>query len=330
MTNESALKKPLRAVEGTVKEIEPEAKEYDDALHERFLLWKDQSGNSAARIASMINRSEAAISQYINRKYKGNISEVEKDIANLLQREEDLELAIDRHLFCDTHSSVLIWEVLQFCDETRSMGVAVGPSGSGKTETVKEYKRRNRSTIFITCDIASRHVGSVLRLIAKRVTGTPRVASISGLLHAIIERLKGSRRLIVIDDAHFLTWEAFEAVRKIHDCAGIGIAYLGQERLYDQMKGATNRAFLFDQIYSRITIKRDDLEIKRADVRKIANQLYPGLDKHCVDFLFKKALGKGRLRVMSNILKVAVRMNREFQHPIDLELLQEAARFLMI
>ena len=300
------------------------------ALHQRFVLWKDYAGNSNSTIARMINRSEAAISQYLNLRYEGSISEIERDVANCLKREENLEFVKGPEVFCSITPAKLLWEVLQFCDETCSMGVGVAPSGTGKTEVCKEYKRKNRATIFITLDVATRHTSSVLRLIAKRISGTPAQRNISALLHAIIDRLKNSRRLIVIDDAHFLTWEAFECIRKIHDCAGVGVAYLGQERLYDQMRGDSNRAFLFDQIYSRICIKRDQLSLTRTDVRLIADSICPGLDKPCIDFLFKRAQGKGRLRVMSNILRVAMKMRIEFGTPMNLDQLKEASTFLMI
>lgn len=324
-----ALKKDLTDVEGASLEVAGQKSVYDEGLHDRFLLWKDHSGNSVGRIAAMINRSAALVSQYINRKYPGNVAEIEKDIASLLRREEDLEFVSKEEVFCNTMPAKLIWEVLQFCDETRDMGVAVGPAGIGKTQTCNEYKRKNRGTIFITADIATRSVGSVLALLAKKVGGTQRLNSNSNLLHAIIDRLKHSRRLVLIDEAHFLSWEAFEVVRKIHDCAGVGVAYVGMERLYDQMKGTNNRAYLFDQIYSRIAIKRDDLRIQRADIKLIADSAWPGLDKACIDYLFKKAQGKGKLRTVSKLLQVAVKMHGEFKAPMNIALLKQAARFLM-
>ena len=322
------LKRPLNRVKGQDKEAA--ASSYDMVLYERFTLWKDHAGYSNTTIARMLNRSEAAISQYLNLKYDGSISEIERDIENCLKREENLEFVKRPEVFCPISSAKLLWEVLQFCDGTCSMGVGVAPSGKGKTEVFKEYKRKNRATIFITLDVTTRHPSSVLKLITKRISGISTQRNISALLHAIIDRLKNSKRLVIIDDAHFLSWKGFECIRKIHDCAGVGVAYLGQERLYDQMVGGSNRAFLFDQIYSRICIKRDQLFLTRSDVRLIADSICPGLDKPCIDFLSRRAQGKGRLRVMSNILRLAMKMGSEFGTPMNLDHLKEASRFLMI
>jgi DNA transposition AAA+ family ATPase len=329
MKAQTALKEALKDDLVSIKEVDPN--EYDDALHERFLIWRDHSGNSNRRIAGMLARSEAAISQYINKKYVGDLPRLEKAITTLLRREEDYEFVSRPKVFCSTLPAKLIWEVLQFCDKGCEMGLVVGPAGIGKTQTCNEYKRANSQSVLVTADIATRSVGTILRMIAKRVGGTPHgMGSSSALLHAIIDRMKHSRRLIIIDEAHFLTWEAFEVLRKIHDCAEVGVVYVGMERTYSQMKGTDNRAYLYDQIYSRISIKRNDIHIERDDVKTIAESLSPGLGKDCIDYLFRKAQGKGKFRTVQKLLQVADTMRVEHKRPIDVEVLKMADQFLMV
>ena len=302
---------------------------YDEALHERFMLWKDQGGKSISVLATMLGRSTAAVSQYSNKVYKGNVPELEKDIANLLRREEDLEFVRGPRAFIRTEAARLIDEVLQYCDQKQKMGAAVAPSGTGKTETCKEYKRQNRMTIFVTADITTKSPSQVMRRIIEHVGGVGRRTSVSDFLQGLIERLKGSKRLLIVDDAHFLTWEAFELVRKLHDCAGIGVVYVGQERLYEQMKGNEAKSYLFDQIYSRVAIKRDRFKVVKKDVKEMAESMVPGLDKVCVDYLFQVAKGKGRFRKMTNLLEAAQEVNSQYGTAVGLPLLQEAERLLM-
>jgi DNA transposition AAA+ family ATPase len=302
---------------------------YNEDLHNRFLLWKDQTGNSEKQIARMIARSTALVSQYINKIYVGDIQEIEKDVASLLRREEDFEHPLEEKKFCSTFNARLIWEVLQFCDEHHTMGVAVQPSGSGKTATCNEYKRQNRATVLITADLTRRSISGVLGMIAKKLGSTPRPATNDVLLDTIIERLRDSGRLVIIDEAHLLRWENFEVIRNIHDVAGVGIVYVGQERLYDQMKGDNRRGYLFDQIYGRITIKRDRFKIEREDVKMLVEALRPGLDKACIDFLFEIAQMKKKLRNVTNTLNLAESMHRLSGKPWELDLLREAYRFLV-
>ena len=302
--------------------------EFDEELYKRFILWKDQSGKSVGAIAGMLARSTAAVSQYINKKYPGDVAALERHIGTLLKREEDLQFVNAPKSFCATSCSKLIWEVLQYCDEGRKMGAAVAPSGTGKTETCREYKRQNRATIFVTMDITRRYPSAVLRTVAKQ-SGMTRNTTIMDMLDGLVDRLKGSNRLIIIDDAHFLTWESFELVRKIHDCAGVGIVTVGQERLYEQMKGKDLKGYLYDQIYSRIAIKRDRFQIKKSDVKMMAQGMLPGLDEPCMDYLYEIARGKGRFRRMANLLEVAAKSREQYGYKLDLGLLAGAEKLLM-
>lgn len=314
------------------KPIKGQEPVYDDSLHSRFLSWRKISGYSLKRIATMIRRSETAISQYTNKKYEGDINALEKDIHNLLRREEKLDFqgVQDQKYFCPTMAANLTWEVLQYCDETCQMGTVTGESGIGKTETCKEYKRRNNKSIYIVSDISTRRVSPILRLIAKNMGGPHAVySSASNLLHGIIDRLKNSHRLIIIDESHFLSWESLEAIRKLHDAANVGIVYAGMQRLYDQMKGDNSKAYLYEQIYSRISIYRKINFVTERDVKLITNSLCPGLNGQCMRFLYGKASGVGKFRTLCNLLKNAIKMHKEFNTPIDLDLLKAADEFLM-
>jgi DNA transposition AAA+ family ATPase len=328
MAVQHALKKDSETHLNAKSQIELPA-EYNHSLHACFLRWKRYTRYSVKRIARRLKRSESAVTGYMNGHFTGDIAEFEKQIATVLLFEEDLRLAGGTEPFCDTRAAKAVWEVCQFAFEEGCMGLAVGPSGSGKSETAKAYQERYwEHVILITASIVTRRVGTIIRLISgDYMSGA---TSVSLILEMLADKFKHSKKLIIIDDAHFLTWECFEAVRNLHDLSGVGVALLGQEKLYDQMRGKTNHGYLYDQLFSRIAIKRDRLPIERQDVRMIADGIFPGLDKECVDFLFSKAQGKGRFRAATNILRLALKRHKQFGDPIDIDLLTEASRFLMI
>lgn len=304
--------------------------EFDEVLHRRFLSWKSESGKSLQAISVMLDRSTTLISQYINGRYPGNMEKLEEQIRFLLERHENLQFVSDIEHFCATQISTHMWEVLQFCDSKFKMGAILAPSGSGKTCVAVEYKKKNPATILMTADITKTRPGTVIRKIASLANvKNGGSGALSDLLDGLVERLRGSKRLIVIDDAHFLSWEAFESVRKVHDCARVGVVYLGQERMYEQMKGTEGRAYLFDQIYRRIAIKRDRFKVSKADAKLIADSLCSGLDEACHDFLHEKAQRKGRFGNVENLLEVAKEMSKNYGKPLSVKLLQEADRFLL-
>jgi DNA transposition AAA+ family ATPase len=306
-------------------------KNYNKDLYERFLLWKSFSGSSIALIAKRLSRGENGISNYLEGKCNVDLRDLEKQIAGLLEREEDLDIAVSHEKFCKTKAAEDVWEVLQLSHEQAEFGLIVGQSGSGKTATSMAYWRAHREdTVFVTGSVVTRRPGSLLRLISKRGEAFSYGSTLTDLLDGIVDRFKRQGKLIIIDDAHFLSWEAIECLRTIHDVGQVGIVFLGQERLYDQMKGKGDRAFLYDQIYSRIGIKRDRLPILRKDVQMLADSIYPGLNKECIDFLFSKAEGRGRFRVVKKILNLAVKTHIRSGDPIDIDLLGDVTRFLMI
>jgi len=324
------IQQPLKHNSTDIKSGSEPPSGYNEILHKRFTFWMDQSGASLAKAAKMINRSTALVHGYMHRIYEGDIPAIEKDIASLLRREEDLELTMRSPTFCSTNASILIWEVLEYCDERCRMGAVIAESGSGKSETAKEYQRQNRATMIITADSTTRTLGATMRRLVDHVGGRPKTNTIDDMLNKVLKKLKGSRRLLIVDDAHFIPWAGLEVIRKLYDCAGVGVVYLGQEELYNQMTGDTNKARLFDQIYSRIAIKRDRIKISKNDVEMIIDSLYPrGFGKDEMDYLYHKAREKGHLRNVTFMLEMFLEIKIKQPTLTDIEALMAAEKFLM-
>ena len=319
---------PELALKPALTEARVSENGYSNETYARFVFWINQTGNSQKRVAGPIGRSAAAINQYIHKKYEGNIPEFEKDIESLLRREEDVEFPFKNPTFRLTSISQRIWTVLQSCDQDRDMGVITGPAGCGKSETLREYKRQVRSSIFITGDVVSRSASSSLGLLGRKLSIGNR-GSNSNFLQRITEVLKDSGRLIIVDEAHFFDWGAFEVFRKLHDCAGIGVVFCGQERIYEEMRGG-RRSFLWDQIFSRVGVRCHLSTIEKKDIKILTDTICPNLDKPCLEYLLAKATGKGRFRVMMKTLQRAVRIADSEKVPVTLDILKEANSLLLL
>jgi DNA transposition AAA+ family ATPase len=294
---------------------------YDKGLYERFVTWMNHSGTSLNQAAYKLNRSTKSVSKYLSIDYEGDINVLEKDIRNLLWREEDLKFTTKLEEFRNIRPSREIWEALQFCHDKHKMGAVIAPAGCSKTMTANEFVRRNPGTTLITANIIRRSPGAILAMIAYKNNCTQHGASNAILLDIIVDRVKYSKELIIIDEAHFLSWEAFEAVKTIYDNARTGIVYLGMPRLYSQMKG--NKAYLWDQIISRLAIQRSVSVIEKTDIKLIAESIFPGLPKNCIEFLYEKALGPGKLRLMAELLEKAVHVSKTEKIPLSLDLFKE-------
>ncbi len=297
---------------------------YDEELHKRFVMWKEKSGISLRKLAPMLNRSYTIIGQYLNFRYEGDLRLIEKDISKLLDRKEGHGLKSKDQEFCWISASEVIWEVFQSCDEDGEMGAQISPSGTSKTETAIEYQRRNPSTILLTASPTRRSFSAILRALANDLGASSSNIALDDIMWHVTYKLRGSKRLVIVDEAQFMKWETFEVLRTIYDATGVGFTYLGTPRLYSQMRGDTR--YDWDQILSRITIRRSVSEINYQDVKIVTNSICPGLPKGCIDFLYQVAQEPGKLRVMIGLLKKAVEFHEIDGSEITFKLLEGLKR----
>jgi hypothetical protein len=300
---------------------------YDEALLARFKEIIERRGYSIKQIASMLGKSTALVSQYINEKYNGDVAAVEQDIWSFIEREEQKASPYKRPDFCLTNISKKILAVLRAAELHQDMGVVVGPAGIGKTATLLQFRKKSRSSILVCADVTSRSVGAILDLISAQLPGCHRQGRNSTFLARIVEYLRDSRRLLVIDEAHFLSWESFEACRKLHDSAGIGVVFVGQPLIFDQMRGG-RRAFMWDQLYSRIGVRCVLKEIGKDDSILLAETFCPGLNDGCLKYLHTEAAGKGKFRKMVKLLQRSMEIAKTEKTAITPQLLEEVKGLL--
>lgn len=120
----------------------------------------------------------------------------------------------------------------------------------------------------------------------------------------MIGRLKGSGRLIVIDEAQHLTKKTLEHIRSIADEAGIGVCLVGNEEVFSRLKGSGKADFA--QIFSRVAIRRAvfTATVKEAGIALIfQNQK---MDKDVIGFLYGISQTKYGIRGAVNVFVATV------------------------
>jgi DNA transposition AAA+ family ATPase len=254
-------------------------------------------------------------------------------IYNYLQEKEDKNFPLENNMFCETSIVLKMAGVCTCCKQDADMGIIIGPSGLGKTEFLRELKRTDRSVLLATGDPTVRSLGSILLVLSRLLPGVSKTSCSNAVfMDRIIDHLRGGNRLLVIDEAHFLSWESIEALRRIYDACGVGLVFVGQQKMYDEMRGGNRKSLLWDQIFSRIGIRahfKGDVPIE--DVTLICNKVYPaGLDNKCLGYLHDKANGPGKFRSMVKLLQRAQRLAELDNKKVTLTLLQQVSKFLMV
>ncbi|EDQ2965889.1 AAA family ATPase [Salmonella enterica subsp. enterica serovar Mountpleasant] len=252
----------------------------------------DTHGYSQGQVARAIGRSVTAMNQYVQGKYKGDIANMEERIGNFIRRvrEKQNALRIDER-FVSTPTARKGLGVLEYAHQECEICVLYGAAGLGKTMILKEYARRDDAVIFIEAD-----PGYTARTLLEELCGRLKLDK-SGNIHTLIdlcaEKLRGSERLLVIDEAELLPYRALEVVRRLHDKAGIGVVMAGMPRLITNLKGKRGE---FAQLYSRVALALDlGNALNREDFDQIAVDLMPEAeDQKISDALYDQSEGNAR------------------------------------
>lgn len=220
-------------------------------LSDRLTTLREQQGLTLKAISRSLGISESALSQWMTDIYRGDSDSIDQKVqAYLMQMSERLRMPKPELKFVETTIVTKTFEVARSCHLYGEMGVEYGASGLGKTWAVREYARRNPSVILIEIDDRCAYKTSFIRTLHKRVGGDGNGKQ-PDMIEYIIERLKDSNRLLIIDEAEKLYHDTLELLRRVHDFTGIGVLLVGMPALVDNLRGKRRD---YAQLYSRITL----------------------------------------------------------------------------
>lgn len=224
------------------------------------------------------------------------------------------------------------------------MGAAFGPAGIGKTMTLQALAQTMPGSVLLTVDDSSRTVPSFFRKLCdllKLRTAGRRV----GMRDLIVQALIGTKRLLIVDEAHLAGLDVLNAARQLYDETGCPVLLVGLPALGRMLKSGRNDDARGATLYSRIGICRDLMERTRSgghpgeplysaqDIREVfarsALRIAPDGLRWLEDLA--NVPDSGGLRSATNALRLAaqaLRKTAEPDRPIDSAILEQAARLL--
>ncbi|MGU9776165.1 AAA family ATPase [Salmonella enterica] len=262
-------------------------------------------GLNQSQVARAIGKSPSVINQFLQGKYAGDVSAIETDINNFIRRQREKEAAKKAPIkFIETETAMGGLKVCSLAHTECDINVIYGEAGMGKTMILSEYANNDSSVILIEAD-----PGYTTRAVLERLCqqlGAKKTGSIHEVMDECIDKLRGSERLLLIDEAENLPYRALETIRRIHDKAGVGVVLAGTPRLITNLKGRRGE---YKQLYSRVglaywvgghkeihggnSIPVNELPLD--DFRRLAASIVPGADEeHISDALFKHSGGNAR------------------------------------
>jgi hypothetical protein len=215
-----------------------------------------------------------------------------------------------------------VFEVARICHIDREIGVCYGPAGLGKTIAVKEYARAHTDAILIEADLG--HTAKALFAELHKTLGMEGFGTVNQMFQDILEKLRGSGRLIIVDEAEHLPYKALELLRRVYDKAGIGIMLVGMPRLVSNLRGRRGE---YAQLYSRVGIAARLEPIKPNDTRMIIESAMP----EAIDLGHAfHAAAQGNTRTLSKLIARSQRVAEINNTQISATVIRETARMLMV
>lgn len=284
-------------------------------IADRVAKERADSRQSQAAIAKEIGISETRLSQYLNGTYHEIVSaeKIEELEAKILQwlesREARRQVKTDLPNspgWTETPTAKRIMATLTYAQIANDLVVIYGGAGLGKSKTIAYYKSQNPNVWVIESTPTTATMGGILRAFAKAVGASKPDGHNDALEAAIIERIKNTNGLLVVDEAQFLNERGLECARRICELAGVGLAFVGNETVYAQLTGR-NRAAEFAQLFSRIGKRCRLATVSEQDVSIIASA-WSITDKALQQMLTDIARKPGALRIVDKVLRLATVM----------------------
>lgn len=292
-------------------------------MREKLHEYISSSGKTQAAIAKELDYSVTAVSQFLNDKYPGDNAEFAARVNQLLNMgavRKSLAKAPD---FCiELKNTKRMLNQISIAHATNDILLLYGPAGCGKSTACRFYAENSKGTVLIEADATTNSPRAVLSLIAEEVGENSR-GTTTVIMKTLVKFFKGSKKLLIIDEAQHLTEKTFDTIRALNDKAGIGIVYSGNPSILKNMFGCHQEQF--DQVYSRIGYHcKLDNEYSLDDIKQIfRNQ---SLDRECLKYLLKTSHRKGGLRIMIKLYKLAANIANALEAPVSVDILEDAKR----
>ena len=249
----------------TLDRVMDEQVDYQSAI-ESLREYIAKSGKTQTAVGTELGVSSGAISSFLSGKYKTPHTLIPK-VCALLSMNAKKAVAPKAPGFAETSISRTVYNTVAYAHLRGVIAVVYGDAGVGKTSTVREYVKNDSLALLITISPTYSSITGVNELIAAQLGVRERVAR--RLTAENVDRLKGSGRVLIVDEAQHLTVRALNHLRCISDESGVGIALVGNEEVYSKLRGSGKADFA--QLFSRVGMRKQvqTRDIKMEDIRSI-------------------------------------------------------------
>lgn len=274
-------------------------------LAERIQAIKTERGLSWEAMGREVGVTYQTLQLWTTGKYAGRIDRVNDTVEKYLEavaaRASMAMDAIAEPGFVVTPTAEAFQALFRQAQFLPTMVSAVGAPGIGKTQAAEDYAAGNNNVWMVTA-LAGHPSGRwLLEELARVMRLTERGGS-QRLASVIIERLRGRRALLIIDEANHLAATTLDLLRGIHDQAKCGVALVGNPRVISRLEGSRDSDFA--QLFRRLGGRINRNKSTKADVDALL-RAWGVADEELAKMLRASAARPGALGVMTTTLRLA-------------------------
>ncbi|MGR9014151.1 MAG: AAA family ATPase [Gammaproteobacteria bacterium] len=286
--------------------------ETDRRLVQRINAWLAQPGRTGAELSRQTGIKDGTRSSILTGAYISSPTQFLQRMIDAIERMEERNQSVkDEIPYAETSVALQIEAVCKRTHIDRDFGFFAGKVGVGKTTALRNYARKTQSAVLLEAFEGIDNSAFIQELIA--ATGSVAVKGTQAMQMAgLIRALKGSDRVILVDEANWLPKRSFGALRRISDVAEIGVVLVGTAELLPMVQDPEGR---FGQISSRIGYwPQLARQISEKDCALLVGSFS---DSEPAESVLKAFYGccEGSARTLKNLLKntyrYAVRANME-------------------
>ena len=206
-------------------------------------------GRSKAALARTAGISSATVSLILTKTYPSDPSAHLEAMLAAIEREDSRATDPAEIPYTKTSISQAVHAAISRAHQDRDMGFFAGRVGVGKTVALRRYAAEHPRAAVLLEAYPGAGAPVVLRLLAASVGAVIVRRTVADTTAAIVEALRGSDRVILVDEAETLTAQALLHLRRISDTAHVGVMLVGTPGLLSLVHDPDGK---FGQITSRI------------------------------------------------------------------------------
>lgn len=228
-----------------------------DIVIANITKFKQLHSISNAQLARWAGVSGSVLSEVLGGKYKGDADRVlnalERAVSDWYRRKD---APIDP-MYVETRIAKDIFAIVKTTSKIRGIAVFYGASGIGKSMALAAVKKLDFPTALLIeinpgCASPVNFARAVLAQL-RRDTDRTRAQAFND----IVDLLKDSGRLLLIDEADNLQLATLNFIRQIHDATRCPVVLAGRPMLAKKIKDTTRREDIGGSLRGRIDIERN-------------------------------------------------------------------------